>query len=83
MNFCSYDVDMNNMNSENKVKERVDFIINARLRQTEIAKEVGVCRSYVSQIVLGRYPFRGPRSDRVRQAIARRLGKTFEEVWGN
>ena len=71
------------MNLQNKAKERVEMIIDARVKQSEIAKEVGVCRSYVNQIVLGKYLFRGDRSDRVRKAVARRLGRPFEEVWGN
>jgi len=74
---------MNSMNSENMVIERKKAIIDARLKQTEIAKEVGVCRSYVNQIVLGRYQFRGDRSDRVREAIARRLNRSFADLWGS
>lgn len=74
---------MDSMNLQNKAKERVDMIVDARLKQSVIAREVGVCRSYVNQIVLGKYTFRGDRSDRVRKAVARHLGIPFEEVWGN
>jgi DNA-binding transcriptional regulator YdaS (Cro superfamily) len=74
---------MNSMNSPEKVIERKKAMIDARAKQTEIAREVGVCKSYVNQIILGNYRFRGDRSDRVRDAIARRLNRSFIDLWGS
>lgn len=75
-------VSMDSMNSVDRVTERKKAMIDARAKQTEIAREVGVCRSYVNQIILGNYRFRGDRSDRVRDAIARRLNRSFNDLWG-
>jgi transcriptional regulator with XRE-family HTH domain len=57
-------------------------MIDARAKQTEIARETGVKRSYVNQIILGKYTHRGDRSDRIREAIARRLNRNFADLWG-
>jgi hypothetical protein len=42
----------------------------------EIAKECGVCRSYVSHVIAGRV-----HSPRIRGVIASRLGSDVEELW--
>jgi hypothetical protein len=73
---------MDSTNSQDRVTERKKAMIDAHAKQTEIAREVGVKRSYVNQIILGKYTHRGDRSDRIRDAIAKRLNRNFNDLWG-
>ncbi len=74
-------ISMNSINSENKVKERIRNVVYARIKQTDIAKEAGVSKMYVNMILRGTYPHRGDRSNRVREIIAKHLGKPVDEVF--
>lgn len=48
----------------------------AEIKQTDIAREVGVCISVVNQVISWR-----TRSRRVEEAIARALGKNIDDVF--
>ncbi len=57
-------------------------LIDAGVSQRELVGELGISPSYLCRIINGTYPNQGKRSDRIREAIAQRVGRTVEEIWG-
>lgn len=67
------------MNSKDIKKALIDVDSS----QSEIAEELGVDRSYVNRVLNRQYTHKGEKSNLVRKAIARKIGKSTEEVWGD
>ena len=60
---------MNNLNL--KIK-----LLKAGITQADIAREIGVTRAFVNQIINGQRQTR-----RVRMAVAKAVGKRVEDLW--
>ena len=73
---------MKSMSKSDQAVEIKKALLDAKVTQAEIARELGVSGDYVSVIITGRYLSRGPGSDRVREAICRKTGRTMQELWG-
>jgi len=52
------------------------LMLGRSITGAEIAKECGVCRSYISHVISGRI-----HSPRIRSAIAAKLGAEVAELW--
>lgn len=52
-------------------------LIRRGIKINDIARECGVTRSAASQAILRVY-----RGERIRRVVARRLGLSYHEVWG-
>ncbi|HND34079.1 MAG TPA: helix-turn-helix transcriptional regulator [Myxococcota bacterium] len=53
------------------------LLIDAGVTQVDLAERIGVTKQMVGMTIHG-----ATKSPRVRQGIARELGKTYSEVWG-
>jgi lambda repressor-like predicted transcriptional regulator len=59
----------------NEVKK---CLIDKGMTLTDLAKKIGYSRVHVSNVIHGHW-----QSQNVRTAIARALGKSFHDLWGN
>lgn len=64
-----------NMLKTNVIEIR-KLMLSMSITSAEIARECNVCRSYISHVVSGR-----AKSERIRQKIASKLGKSIDELW--
>ena len=53
-------------------------LLRAGTNQMEIARKLGITKQFVNQVIKGHRPTR-----RVREAIARAVGKPVEKLWPN
>lgn len=61
--------------SPNKIKA---LLVEHKVKQKEIARELGVTRGAVSAAISGNPKYR---SRRVHEAVARCIGRSIEELW--
>lgn len=61
----------------NKIKA---MLVERGIKQTDIAKELGIARSSVAGAISG---YRQHKSRRVHEAVAKRVGKPIEKLWPN
>lgn len=54
------------------------LLVQARISQADLARELGLRRQSINGVVNGRY-----RSRRIQQHIAERLGCPFAQLWGD
>ena len=51
-------------------------LLDARLKQIDVARKLHVSRQFVNSVIKGQRPTR-----RVREAIAKAVGKAVDELW--
>ena len=61
--------------SPNKIKA---MLVERGIKQSDIAKELGIARSSVGGAISG---YRQHKSRRVHEAVAKRVGKPIEKLW--
>jgi plasmid maintenance system antidote protein VapI len=63
-------------NKSTTFKEIKKALIDADVKQTDIARKLGITKQYIHVVIKGQR-----RTAYVRKAIARAAGKRFEELW--
>jgi len=61
-----------------RAKAIIKLLIDADITQAQLARELGVSIQAVNNVIHGR-----DRSRRIQQHIATRLGRPYDELWGD